>query len=101
MYWLVPFGARGPRLVNNTIADNTATVAGQGSAVFADGFDAGAALVNNGLVGASGQTALHCGAFNDPNPPVVRFNDVFTPAGPGYGGICADQTGRVRADTRP
>lgn len=93
VYWLVPSGARGPRLVNNTIADNTATVAGQGSAVFADGFDVGAALVNNVLVGAPGQTALHCGAFNDPNPPVVRFNDVFTPAGAGYGGICADQTG--------
>ena len=93
VYWLVPSGARGPRLVNNTIADNTATVAGQGSAVFADGFDANAALVNNVLVGAPGQTALHCGAFNDPNPPVVQFNDVFTPAGPGYGGICADQTG--------
>jgi len=58
VYWLVPFGARGPRLVNNTIADNVATVAGRGSAVFADGFDANAVLVNNILVGAAGQTAL-------------------------------------------
>ena len=93
VYWLVPSGARGPRLVNNTIADNLATVAGRGSAVFADGFDANAVLVNNVLAGATSQTALHCGNFNDPNPPVIQFNDVFTPGGLAYGGICADQTG--------
>ena len=93
IYWLVPSGARGPRLVNNTMVDNQATVAGQGSAVFADGFDVNAVLVNNILVAPAGQTALHCGNFNDPNPPVIQFNDVFTPGGPAYGGICADQTG--------
>jgi parallel beta-helix repeat protein len=93
VYWLVPSGARGPRLVNNTIADNLATVAGRGSAVFADGFDMSAALVNNVLVAPAGQTALHCGNFNDPNAPVIRFNDVFAAGGPAYGGICADQTG--------
>jgi hypothetical protein len=93
VYWLVPSGARGPRLVNNTMFDNQATVAGHGSAVFADGFDAAAVLVNNVLVAAAGQTALHCGNFNDPNPPVIQFNDVFTPGGSAYGGICADQTG--------
>jgi hypothetical protein len=93
IYWLVPSGARGPRLVNNTIADNVATVAGRGSAVFADGFDANAALVNNLLVGTANQTALHCGNFNDANPPVVLNNDVYAPGGPGYGGLCIDQTG--------
>jgi hypothetical protein len=101
VYWLVPSGARGPRLVNNTIADNLATVAGRGSAVFADGFDVNAALVNNVLVGAAGQTALHCGDFNDANAPVIHANDVFTPDGPAYGGICADQTdlnGNLSAD---
>jgi parallel beta-helix repeat protein len=93
VYWLVPSGARGPRLVSNTIADNQATVAGRGSAVFADGFDANAALVNNVLVAPAGQTALHCGSFNDLNPPAIEFNDVFAAGGPAYGGICADQTG--------
>ncbi|MGH7303685.1 MAG: right-handed parallel beta-helix repeat-containing protein [Candidatus Rokuibacteriota bacterium] len=93
IYWLVPSGARGPRVVNNTIADNLATVAGLGSGVFADGFDVNAALVNNVLVGSPGQTALHCGNFNDANPPVVQFNDVFTPGGGSYGGLCVDQTG--------
>ncbi len=93
VYWLVPSGARGPRLVNNTIADNLATVAGRGSAVFADGFDVNAALINNVLVAPAGQTALYCGNFNDPNAPVIRFNDVFAGGGSAYGGICADQTG--------
>ncbi|HEY7521427.1 MAG TPA: right-handed parallel beta-helix repeat-containing protein [Methylomirabilota bacterium] len=94
VYWLVPSGARGPRLVNNTIADNVATVAGRGAAVLADGFDAGAVLVNNVLVAPPGQTALYCDGFNDLNPPVIQFNDVFTAGGdPAYGGICADQTG--------
>jgi len=93
VYWLVPSGARGPRLVNNTIVDNVATVAGRGAAVLADGFDVNAVLVNNVLVAPAGQTALYCGGFNDPNPPVIRFNDVFAGGGPAYGGLCADQTG--------
>ena len=93
VYWLVPSGARGPRLVNNTIADNLATVAGRGSAVYADGFDVSAALVNNVLVAPAGQTALSCGTFNDPNPPIVRSNDVFAGNSPAYGGLCTDQTG--------
>jgi parallel beta-helix repeat protein len=93
VYWLVPSGATGPRLVNNTIAGNLATVAGDGSAVFADGFDVNAALVNNLLIGAPGQTALHCGNFDDTNPPVMHVNDVFTLGSPAYGGLCADQTG--------
>lgn len=92
VYWLVPSGARGPRLVNNTIADNAAT-GGRGSAIFADGFDANAALVNNVLAAPAGQTALHCGNFNDVNAPIIRFNDVFAGGGPAYGGLCADQTG--------
>jgi parallel beta-helix repeat protein len=93
VYWLVPSGAPGPRLVNNTIAGNLATVAGDGSAVFADGFDVNAVLVNNLLIGANGQTALHCGDFNDASPPIIRFNDVFSLGSPAYGGLCADQTG--------
>jgi len=92
VYWLVPSGARGPRLVSNTIADNLATVAGRGSAVFADGFDVNAALVNNVLIAPAGQTALYCGNFNDPNAPAIRFNDVYAGGSVAYGGICGDQT---------
>jgi len=92
VHLLVPSGSRGPRLVNNTITDNYATIAGRGSAVFADGFDIDAVLVNNLLIGTAGQTALYCGNFNA-SSPIIQFNDVFTPGGGSYGGICADQTG--------
>lgn len=100
VHWLVPSGARGPRLVNNTITDNDA---GTGSGVFADGFDVQAALVNNVIVARPGQTAVYCGNFNDLNPPSFRFNDVWSPDAAAYGGICADQTGidgNISADPR-
>jgi parallel beta-helix repeat protein len=90
VYWLVPSGATGPVLTNNTIADNNSP---QGSAILADGFDAGAMIINNSIGAAPGQTAVFCGDFNDLNPPIFRFNNVFSPAGLPYGGACTDQTG--------
>jgi len=90
IFWLVPFGALGPLLVNNTIADNDSP---QGSGIFADGFDAQTELINNIVVAKAGQTAVYCGDFNDLNPPIFTFNDVFSPSGTAYGGICTDQTG--------
>lgn len=101
IYWLVPAGEPGPNTVNNTVADNTAA---SGSAVFADGFDEATRLTNNILVGSSDQAVLECGDFNDLNPPVIAFNDMFNAgAGPEYGGICTDQTGQngnLSADPR-
>jgi hypothetical protein len=91
IYWLVPSGSRGPRLVNNTIAENNAT--SQGSGIFADGYDIQVQLVNNIIVAKSGQTAVYCGNFNDLNPPSFSYNDVYAPAGTTYGGICVSQTG--------
>ena len=90
MYWLVPSGARGPFLINNTIADN---VSANGSGVFADGFDANSRLMNNLIVASAGEAALFCGDFNDTNPPIIRFNDIFSPDDAAYAGICTDQTG--------
>ncbi len=90
IYWMVPSGTRGPLVVNNTIADNSSP---DGSAIFADGFDAQAELVNNVIVAALGQTAVICGNFNDVNPPVFRFNNVFSASGSEYGGTCTNQTG--------
>jgi hypothetical protein len=91
VYWLVPSGARGPVLVNNTIADNTASVTG--SALFVDGFDVGARVANNILRGG-GAAVLHCGSLNDPNAPAIEFNDVVhVSGGARYAGICADRTG--------
>jgi hypothetical protein len=90
IYWGVGSGDRGPLLVNNTIADNDST---QGSGIFADAFDARTLLINNIIVAKGAQTAVFCGNFNDQNPPIFKSNDVFSPAGSAYGGICADQTG--------
>jgi parallel beta-helix repeat protein len=101
VYWLVPSGGFGPFLFNNTIADNHAT---RGIAVFADGFDELAHLLNNILVGSGTGAVVHCGNFNDPNEPIIGFNDVLN-TGPGaeYGGICSDHTGvdgNISADPR-
>lgn len=88
--WLVPSGARGPLLVNNTIADNSSQ---QGSEISADGFDAQTTLINNLVIGTAGQAAIFCGNFNDTNPPIFKFNNVFSPSGIAYGGSCTDQSG--------
>ena len=90
IFWLVPAGARGLLLVNNTIADNDSA---QGSGIFADGFDAQTTLINNIIVATAGQTVVFCGNLNDGNPPVFAFNDVFSPSGSAHGGLCTDQTG--------
>jgi parallel beta-helix repeat protein len=91
IYWLVPSGARGPLLVNNTLADNDSPT---GSEILADGFDANAVLINNIIAARAGQTAVFCGDFNDSNPPQFRFNNVFSVSGTAYGGICTDQAGQ-------
>src|SRR5262249_40441071 len=91
LYWLVPSPARGPILVNNTIADNNATSIGSG--IFADGFDARTELTNNIIVAKPGQFGLYCGDFNDQNPPIIRFNNIFSVDGLAYGGICSNKTG--------
>jgi parallel beta-helix repeat protein len=89
--WLVPSGQPGPTVVNNTIANNSALL---GTAVFADGFDASARLLNNVLVGNDTHAVMECGSFNDLNPPVMLYNDVVnTASGLRYGGTCSDQTG--------
>src|SRR5262245_13671160 len=89
VYWLVPSGRRGPFLINNTISGNNSA---QGSAVFADGFDAQAQLTNNILASTNTQTAVVCGTF-DASAPIFRFNVVVSTSGLAYGGACTDQTG--------
>jgi parallel beta-helix repeat protein len=58
---LVPFGARGPLLVGNTIAHNQSP---QGSGAYIDGFDDQTTLVNNVIASAAGQAAVFCGNFS-------------------------------------
>ena len=100
IWWLVPFGDRGPRLVNNTIVDNDAPV---GSGIFADGYDGQTPLINNIIVGKRGQSAIYCGDFNDLEAPIFSHNDVFAVDAPAYAGHCPDQTGlngNISADPR-
>lgn len=92
VYYLVPSGANGPTLVNNTFYDNTATT-GMGSAVYANDFDVPSHLYNNIVDEVSGQTAVYCGNLNSSTIPVFFNNDVVASGGTNYGGICSDQTG--------
>jgi hypothetical protein len=87
----VPFGTRGPLVVNNTIAANRANT---GLAAYATGFYAQTAVVNNILLGDGTASIVECDGTFDPNPPIIRFNDVYNAGtGSAYGGICTDQTG--------
>jgi len=91
LYWLVPSPARGPILVNNTIADNNATSIGSG--IVADGFDARTELTNNIIVAKPGQFGLYCGGLFNQAQPIIRFNNIFSVDGLAYGGTCSNKTG--------
>jgi hypothetical protein len=100
VYWLVPENVPGIELIGNTIADNVAV---NGSAAFADGFDADGRISNNLMAGPAGATVLYCGDFGDPSPPRVSNNDVYAADGDAYGGLCADRSGvdgNISADPR-
>jgi hypothetical protein len=88
--WLVPSGDLGPRLLNNTIANNSAL---SGSGLFADGFDKDAVLINNIIVAAPGQTAVTVGNFNDANAPMFFNNDLYSSGGAAYAGIGVNPIG--------
>jgi len=94
VYWFVPLGSRGPFLINNTIARNSADL---GSGVFADGYDYQARIINNIITATAGQNAVYCGHYPDalgkPGPPTFLSNDVVLPSGVAYGSGCRNQTG--------
>ena len=92
IYWGVPYGSRGPYVVNNTLYGNTGA---QGSAILAGGYQAQALLSNNILVSATASPALYCDSTYSSTPPGVANNDVFSTAGAGYtyGGICSGMSG--------
>ena len=50
-------------------------------------------LTNNIIVAKPGQSGLYCGDFNDQNPPIIRFNNIFSAGGLAYGGGCSNKTG--------
>lgn len=82
--WLVPSGARGPYVINNTIAKNV------GAGIHADGYDISARIVNNVVMGTP---ALNVGGFNDSNLPVIEFNDFYAPTGAAFSGLVSNLTG--------
>src|SRR6185312_11526431 len=86
----VSSGSRGPFVVNNTIANNTAS---SGSAVYSEGFVASVQLFNNILVATPGAVALECnGSFNT-TPPVLTANDAFSSGATRFAGTCAAAQG--------
>jgi hypothetical protein len=91
IYAAVPYGARGPLAVNNTLAANQAN---NGLAVYAEGFDAQASFVNDILVAKGTASVVECNGDYDPNPPIFRFNDVYNGGtGPAFAGTCAGLAG--------
>jgi hypothetical protein len=74
----------GNQVINNTIADND-SAHGSGISMSV------ATVINNVIVATPGQTAVLCEVNFDPS--TFAFNDVFSPSGQAYGGVCGDQTG--------
>jgi hypothetical protein len=90
LYLAVSF-APGPILVNNTIADNNATL--NGSGIYAFILGARTELTNNIIVAKPGQFGLYCLSFDHETPPIIRFNNIFSAGGMAYAGDCPDLTG--------
>ena len=87
---LVPLGAAGPTIVNNTFIEKAGATS---PAITSVGFDSGARIVNNIVVTASSQAAIDCPVDYEPSPPVVSFNDVVNTGGPAFGSTCAGAAG--------
>jgi hypothetical protein len=83
--------APGPILVNNTIADNNATL--NGSGIYAYILGARTELTNNIIVAKTGQASLYCVFFDYGTAPIIRFNNIFSAGGMAYAGECPDMTG--------
>lgn len=86
VYMLVPMSATGVRLINNTIVGNANAT---DAAVIADGFNSNAEIINNIILANGTQTGLSCNPIYKDGPPVVQFNDSFSPLGLSYDGMCA------------
>jgi parallel beta-helix repeat protein len=88
---LVPSGAPGPTLVNNTFFSNSSPAGG--SEIYLDGFYSNTAFFNNIFVGAANQTAVLCNNGYTSDVPVFEHNDTFNPQGTPVGGNCAGVNG--------
>jgi len=88
---LVPSGANGPTLVNNTFSANSALQGG--SELYFSGFPNQTQIVNNIFVGAASQIAVDCDTTYSTQSPIFHFNDVFNPSGTSFAGSCSSSSG--------
>lgn len=89
-YALIPQSTSGYRLINNTIVSNNPSA---DAAVVADGFNTNDELINNVILAPGTSAALLCNPIYQYGPPIVRFNDAWSPKGIWYGGMCAEDGG--------
>jgi hypothetical protein len=89
-YSLIPQSTTGFRLINNTIVSRNPSA---DAAVVADGFNTNAKIFNNVIVAPGASGALICNPFYYDGPPIVKFNDAWSPKGIWYGGMCAEDGG--------
>ena len=87
---LVPMGAVGPTMVNNTLAGNTAT---EGAALYLSGFHAGSRFANNIIVGATTSKTIECTGLYDPTPPIFDHNDIDNATGSELSAACGTPIG--------
>jgi len=88
---LVPSGANGPTLVNNTLSSNSGPQGG--SELYFSGFPNQTQFLNNIFVGAASQIAVDCDTTYSPQSPIFHFNDVFNPSGNTFAGSCSSSSG--------
>jgi len=74
------------RIVNNTIVS---TAIGADASVIADVFNKNVIIDNNIIVAAGDEAAILCNPVYQDGPPVVEFNDAFSPQGVSYGDSCS------------
>jgi len=74
----------GALVVNNTIARNGA------AGISADGYDATSQILNNIVVGSP---ALSVGSSGDGLPPIIQYNDFYSPSGPACTGLVTNLAG--------
>ena len=88
---LVPSGANGPAVVNNTFSANSAPQGG--SQLYFSGFPNQTQFLNNIFVGTASQIAVDCDTTYSTQSPVFHFNDVFNPSGTTFAGSCSSSSG--------
>jgi parallel beta-helix repeat protein len=88
IFWDVPSGNRGPRVINNTICNN-GTAGFGGAGIFSGGFYGNVLIDNNIIVGTP---ALNFIAGYS-TAPIIQFNDIYSWTGNAYSGAVTNLNG--------